>query len=963
MRILTFNWHEGYIHLLARTGYEFDVVERWKGGRYGWIKEFRPVPPNCRLISEEEAKARLESGSYDRAIAHNLQDFTLISESPIPKVLLHHNKIQIETNIFDKEKQGELLRKLRHIYSGTKDLTLVFISKAKRESWGLDGEVILPTTDPSDYGGYVGNIERVLRIGNFIKERDMMLGYSIQERILKDLSSTTLGLNPNIPGACLPENWEDFKDFLRSHRVYLHTTTTPNEDGYNLSMLEVMATGAPVVSIANPTSPIEDGVNGFVSDDEDYLREKIKELLKDRSLAKSIGQKTRETVMDKFPVDNFIKEWKRVIEGSSHSSTIAVKGQGEGYSRQKRLKIVMSYTSNPLTTAFYIEKALRKHYDVITYGSTITVEILKMWNLEGIRGLVKDHDIPYFTPDISTALSRLPSGWEPDIFLWVESGVWDPMEGFQKLPCLTACYLIDTHLGIDRRVEWARNFDIVFIAQKADIVRFRESGIKNVFWLPLACDPEIHGKKSDKKLYEIGFVGSLNNPHRVDLLNMLKQKFDVYYERCFFERMAEVFSQSKIVFNNSVKDDLNMRVFEAMASGSMLLTDESRGSGLTGLFEDRKHLVIYRNEDELFELVDYYMENDKERENIAEAGMKEVVAKHTYEHRVEEMMDIITSFKDRGKTVLDNHPEAVEIKSDIMHPVEITNKDYFRRERREVEALIPEGVKRVLDVGCGEGVLGRRLLEKGIEEVVGIEINPEVCEKARHNISHVICGDIEKIELPFDKGYFDCCIIADVLEHLKDPLNNLNKLKQYLSDSAIVVASIPNVRYYGVINMLVEGYWKYEDYGILDKTHLRFFTKKEIEKLFVDAGFEITGISVNIDPQYYTIDLLLQNISFGRVTLKNLTPDELKDLFVIQYLIRAQKSGYKDIEFSSLKEAKKRLEDYLETHPADLDMLCKYAEVCYMLGFKDKAIESLERVLIFEPDRKDAIKLKEKIGD
>jgi tetratricopeptide (TPR) repeat protein len=192
----------------------------------------------------------------------------------------------------------------------------------------------------------------------------------------------------------------------------------------------------------------------------------------------------------------------------------------------------------------------------------------------------------------------------------------------------------------------------------------------------------------------------------------------------------------------------------------------------------------------------------------------------------------------------------------------------------------------------------------------------------------------------------------------------IKKLKRYLKDSGTIVASIPNVRYHGVINMLAEGHWRYEDYGILDRTHLRFFTKKEIEKLFYDAGLEITGITENIDHQYNNINPLSQGISFGRVTLSRLNPDELKDLFVIQYLIRSQKARYAlNAESGSLEAQKTELEEYLYAHPADLNMLYKYAEICHKLGFKEKALESLERILIFEPEREDAIELREKMGD
>ncbi|RJQ55210.1 MAG: class I SAM-dependent methyltransferase [Nitrospiraceae bacterium] len=218
--------------------------------------------------------------------------------------------------------------------------------------------------------------------------------------------------------------------------------------------------------------------------------------------------------------------------------------------------------------------------------------------------------------------------------------------------------------------------------------------------------------------------------------------------------------------------------------------------------------------------------------------------------------------------------------------------DYYRQERREVEALIPQNTMRVLDVGCGEGLLGKRLLERGVKEVVGIEVNPDACVNAGKNLSGLVSGNIEEMELDFDEGYFDCVVLADVLEHLKHPLAVVKKLRKYISDSGMIVASIPNVGYWGTINMLIEGHWKYEDHGILDRTHLRFFTRKEIEKLFADAGFQITDINANIDPAYYKLNNASRGeLSFGRVLLKDLTADDIKNLFVVQYLVRAGKGN------------------------------------------------------------------------
>lgn len=300
-------------------------------------------------------------------------------------------------------------------------------------------------------------------------------------------------------------------------------------------------------------------------------------------------------------------------------------------------------------------------------------------------------------------------------------------------------------------------------------------------------------------------------------------------------------------------------------------------------------------------------------------------------------------------------------------PLSQKDRNYFRQERKEVEALIPDGTMRVLDVGCGEGILGKRLLDKGSEEVVGIEINAEVAKKAEENLSKVLCGDVETLELPFEEKYFDCILFADLLEHLKDPLTTLKRFGRYLKDTGVVVASIPNVRYYGVMHMLSEGRWKYEDAGILDRTHLRFFTRKEIETLFKDAGYEITGISANIDPAYNRIDPLSKEIAFGRLVLKGLNPEELQDLFIVQYLIKAQRSEKRDdainaaIHSGNLRNAKKLIEGHLEIHPADLDMLYRYAEVSHRLGMLHEALESIERILLFEPERKDALELKQRI--
>ena len=297
------------------------------------------------------------------------------------------------------------------------------------------------------------------------------------------------------------------------------------------------------------------------------------------------------------------------------------------------------------------------------------------------------------------------------------------------------------------------------------------------------------------------------------------------------------------------------------------------------------------------------------------------------------------------------------------------DRKYFQQERREIEAMIPAEASRILDIGCGEGMLGRILLQKGAAEVVGIEADLAVAQKAQENLSRVLQGDIESLVLSFEDGYFDCIVLADVLEHLKDPLSTMIKLQRYLSDSGTIVASIPNVGFFDVLRGLAEGRWEYQEFGILDKTHLRFFTKKEIEVLFLQAGLELTGISENLSPLYDTLPSTHSgDLSFGRVTLHGLTREETKDLFVFQYLVVARKadSGARGrdrrvsaaLASGDLESARSILEEFLEAHPLDADALLRHSEVCSRLGRRDEAIADLDKVLLFMPERKDAFERK-----
>ena len=169
---------------------------------------------------------------------------------------------------------------------------------------------------------------------------------------------------------------------------------------------------------------------------------------------------------------------------------------------------------------------------------------------------------------------------------------------------------------------------------------------------------------------------------------------------------------------------------------------------------------------------------------------------------------------------------------------------YFSSCREELSALIPQGNHKILDIGCGNGNLGEMLKKIGkAREVIGIEIYPQAAKKASQRLDKVILADIEEIELPFKKNYFDYIIFGDVIEHLIDSRGTLLKIKKYLSTNGFLIASIPNVRHWSVLRpLLFRKEWNYVEAGILDKGHLRFFTYNSILNIFHNSGFRVCEI-------------------------------------------------------------------------------------------------------------------------
>jgi hypothetical protein len=287
------------------------------------------------------------------------------------------------------------------------------------------------------------------------------------------------------------------------------------------------------------------------------------------------------------------------------------------------MNIYLCYGYLPDTTAVYYERALQRDHEVLYVGPP-----------SGARaGFASNVD-----------LTELKSAGFPeaDLVLFIEPGLRFFPRGLDKIDCPTAAYLIDVHRHLGFRLAYAPFFDYIFVAQRDYVREFQRRGYHQTFWLPLACDPGIHVTERQRPRWDIAFIGALNSPDRARRLALLGEHFVVSDYRRYYpkEAIADVYSQARIVFNSSIGGDLNMRVFEAMASGAMLLTDRV-ANGQEELFQDGVHLVEYGDDDELLELARYYLVHDDERERIAHRGAELVRSQHTYLLRAQLVLDTV----------------------------------------------------------------------------------------------------------------------------------------------------------------------------------------------------------------------------------------------------------------------------------------------------------------------------------
>ena len=196
-----------------------------------------------------------------------------------------------------------------------------------------------------------------------------------------------------------------------------------------------------------------------------------------------------------------------------------------------------------------------------------------------------------------------------------------------------------------------------------------------------------------------------------------------------------------------------------------------------------------------------------------------------------------------------------------------------------------EAGARVLDVGCGAGALGAALRRERDIEVVGIELAPTAVERASERLDRVIAADLDALEaLPADAGVFDAIVLADVLEHLRDPARLVRALRPALTAGAPLVMSVPNVKHWSVIEpLLVHDRFPYADAGLLDRTHVHLFTLEELGLMLLAEGYALAEVRLVTDPLPDRLRVLAEVAG----ALGGVVEETAARLGVYQYLVSA----------------------------------------------------------------------------
>ncbi len=232
---------------------------------------------------------------------------------------------------------------------------------------------------------------------------------------------------------------------------------------------------------------------------------------------------------------------------------------------------------------------------------------------------------------------------------------------------------------------------------------------------------------------------------------------------------------------------------------------------------------------------------------------------------------------------------------------------YYMHLRSDLLEMIPTDARAVLELGCATGRLGQGLKTRQQCFLAGIEISPEAAHEAARYFDVVHVGDAETVDLPYEEETFDQIICADVLEHLVAPGKVLRRLRRLLKPGGQLLVSVPNIRnFYTLARSLDEGRWEYEDAGILDRTHLRFFTRTDFENVLHRSGYRLLKTQTVHDMRMqFSVESFPADVQIGRTIVRGVDQQELEDLTAVQLYFVAERPLTLDCESGVMQTAPK----------------------------------------------------------
>jgi Glycosyl transferases group 1 len=309
LNILTVNRHTGYLYNLSKIGHHWLVLGEWE-------QHNRPLPANFRLA--DWATARRNFHKFDAVVGHDIR-------RDLAKFLpycLRYRKPYFQV-IHGRRARGgfsrsQLRRFAKQLYSNIilrplvrrGLIRVVFISPYARSDWGLNGTTVDQGVPLDEMEAYEGTEASLLVVGNTLHREHFAFDELMQIRA--QVPVRIVGVNPNIPGCRPSKNWDELRSLYCHNRAYLNLTREP-EAGHNLALLEAMASGMPVISLKHPSTPIQNGENGFLVENVEEAVERAKQLLADHELARSLGRCARDTIEHEFSVNVFRERWNELL--------------------------------------------------------------------------------------------------------------------------------------------------------------------------------------------------------------------------------------------------------------------------------------------------------------------------------------------------------------------------------------------------------------------------------------------------------------------------------------------------------------------------------------------------------------------------------------------------------------------------------------------------------------------------